>query len=292
MLEFILLFAIIVCIIAAIALIRGLINNAIVRAQAKKGGYVPPKKEPTHNPDWIWNEERKLWVHKSEIEREKRNYNTTQASDKTDGSYHYKGRDITDEWLRVTQNNTPKPENRKNHTYSEPKHEPPKANYVWESAEWKPKPPQGPKEYKTTQRKQEQPKTTPVEQNSRNSEYTNAYEATPILTQNEMRNFRTLYDAAIKKGYIVNSKVRLADIVKPRNDPQYMSRFGKIKSKHVDFVILDINMRVKAIIELDDSSHDRKDRKERDEFVDTILEDCGYKIIHTRHITSDILDNI
>lgn len=127
---------------------------------------------------------------------------------------------------------------------------------------------------------------------TKNSQFQNAYEATPILTQNEYRNYKTLNDAATQKGYIVWSKVRLADIVKPRNDSQYMSRFGKIKSKHVDFVILDPNMQIRAIIELDDNSHDRQDRKDRDNFVDTILQDCGFKVIHTRHITSDILNGI
>lgn len=127
---------------------------------------------------------------------------------------------------------------------------------------------------------------------TKKSEYQNAYEATPILTQNEFRNYQTLNQAAMQKGYMVNCKVRLADIVKPRNDPQYMSRFGKIKSKHVDFVILDNRMKVRAIIELDDKTHDRADRQKRDEFVDSILQECGYKVIHTRYITPDILDTV
>ena len=72
-----------------------------------------------------------------------------------------------------------------------------------------------------------------------------------------------------------------------------MSRFHKIMSKHVDFVIYDGDMmHLKVIIELDDSSHDREDRKERDEFVDFILKDCGYKVIHTRCITENILDDV
>ena len=71
-----------------------------------------------------------------------------------------------------------------------------------------------------------------------------------------------------------------------------MSYLGKIKSKHVDFVICDKNMYIKAIIELDDSSHDTQKGKDRDEFVDTILRSVGYKVIHTRYITNEILDNV
>ncbi len=33
-------------------------------------------------------------------------------------------------------------------------------------------------------------------------------------------------------------------------------------------------------IELDDSSHDRKDRKERDEFVDSLFAHAGLGILH------------
>ena len=62
--------------------------------------------------------------------------------------------------------------------------------------------------------------------------------------------------------------------------------------KHVDFVVCDENMRVKVIVELDDSSHNNKARKERDSFVDLILISVGYKIIHTKYITDKLLDTI
>lgn len=138
----------------------------------------------------------------------------------------------------------------------------------------------------------QQPIQKPIP-NAQTAEYQDAYEAVNILTRNESENYKKLKIAADRKGYIICPKVRLADIVKPRNDPRYMSRFGKIKSKHVDFVIYDGDMRhLKAIIELDDRSHDRKDRQERDEFVDFILNDCGYRVIHTRYITPDILDDV
>lgn len=228
--------------------------------------------------EWIWVEERKLWVHKSEIEREQNDYRRKATPTNVDGTYHYKGVEIADEWIRIARDNIRKQEQVKQAAETKPKYQSPKqtqqANAPYSS--------------KTTQRVNSEPQNKATD----NSKYKNAYEARPVLTQNEMQNYRTLYEAASRKGYIVNAKMRLADIVKPRNDPQYMSRFGKIKSKHVDFVILDMNMRIKAIIELDDSSHDRKDRKERDEFVDTILQDCGFKIIHTRYIAPDILDGI
>lgn len=145
-------------------------------------------------------------------------------------------------------------------------------------------------------RAEPRPETKPVQKptpNERTAEFQNAYQAANILTANERSNYKTLKIAADRKGYIICPKVRLADIITPRHDAQYMSRFGKIKSKHVDFVIYDAQMQnIRVVIELDDSSHDRKDRQERDEFVDFILNDCGIRIIHTRYITPDILDGI
>lgn len=142
-------------------------------------------------------------------------------------------------------------------------------------------------------REAEQKSAYGAQYTDKNAEYQNAYQAADVFTRNERNNYITLKSAADKKGYIICPKMRLADIVTPRNDPQYMSRFGKIKSKHLDFVIYDSDMRnIITVIELDDNSHNRPDRKERDEFVDYILQDCGIKIIHTRHISEDILDKL
>lgn len=118
------------------------------------------------------------------------------------------------------------------------------------------------------------------------------YEPIPLLTWNERQNYFTLRDAAERKKLWICPKIRLADLIKPHNGKEYMSNFGKIKAKHVDFVICDRDMNVKLIIELDDNSHYQKKRIDRDKFVDEVLIATGYKIIHTRSITPEILDNI
>lgn len=118
------------------------------------------------------------------------------------------------------------------------------------------------------------------------------YEPIPLLTWNEKQNYMALRDAAEEKKLWICPKIRLADLIKPHDGEKYMSNFGKIKAKHVDFVICDREMNVKLIIELDDNSHYQKKRIERDKFVDKILTATGYKIIHTRAITPEILDNI
>lgn len=121
--------------------------------------------------------------------------------------------------------------------------------------------------------------------------YQNAYQAKLFFTKNEWQNYKKLRAIAEVKGYIICPKVRLSDIIKPKSgEKNYQTLLNKIQSKHVDFVICDQNMYIKAIIELDDSSHNRPDRIERDKFVDTILQSVGYKVIDTRYVNNDILD--
>lgn len=120
-----------------------------------------------------------------------------------------------------------------------------------------------------------------------------SYRARYLLTKNELYNYKLLKPIADAKGYVICPKVRLLDIIEPiRGQKKYKTLFYKIQAKHVDFVICDQGMHIKAIIELDDSSHDRQDRQERDRFVNLILTSVGYKVIHTRQITENIFENI
>lgn len=79
------------------------------------------------------------------------------------------------------------------------------------------------------------------------------------------------------------AKIRLADLIEINDDikgKEWWALFGKIKSKHIDFAISD-NMRIVALIELDDYSHQRSDRQKRDEFVNNALSTAGYNVIRT-----------
>lgn len=126
-----------------------------------------------------------------------------------------------------------------------------------------------------------------------NFEFKDKYQKRYLLTKNEYQEFKKLKQFASIKGLIVCPKVRLLDLVEPRRgDPKHKTLLYKIQSKHVDFVICDQNLYVKAILELDDNSHDQNDRKERDEFVNLILQDVGYTVIRTRSITEETLNSI
>lgn len=83
---------------------------------------------------------------------------------------------------------------------------------------------------------------------------------------------------------MINGKTRLADLIqvdKQQWGPQWQAQFNRISRKHVDFVILEkSSSAILGIIELDDSSHQRLDRQNRDRFVDRALERAGIPILH------------
>ncbi len=123
--------------------------------------------------------------------------------------------------------------------------------------------------------------------------YKNKYQRRYLLTKNEYHEYKKLKYFVDMKGLIVCPKVRLLDLIEPRRgDPKHKTLLYKIQSKHVDFVICDQNLYVKAILELDDNSHDQTDRQKRDDFVDLILKDVGYTVIRTRSVTENTLDSI
>lgn len=132
-----------------------------------------------------------------------------------------------------------------------------------------------------------------AEQKPKESEYTdysNSYQKRYLLTKNEWHEYKKLKIEATNLGLQVCPKVRLLDLIEPRKGPGYMSYLGRVQSKHVDFVLCDTNLHVKAIVELDDNSHDRQERQERDDFVNQVLRSVGYTVIHTRCITENTLD--
>lgn len=123
--------------------------------------------------------------------------------------------------------------------------------------------------------------------------FSNDYQRASFLTKREYGQYFILKEIADSKNLVVCPKVRLLDIVEPRtgvrNKRALMSR---VMSKHVDFLICTKDMRIYAIVELDDSTHQRADRKQRDAFVDTVLGSVGYPVIHTYAITPDIFDKL
>ncbi len=126
---------------------------------------------------------------------------------------------------------------------------------------------------------------------SQPQDITKLYCSRDLLTDREYEFYRKLRPVALKKGMQIFTKVRMADLVEPsidKDDPNWIVCFNKIKAKHIDFALADCDANIILLIELDDSTHAQSDRQERDKFVDAVLKNTGYDIIHTYGETEGI----
>lgn len=93
----------------------------------------------------------------------------------------------------------------------------------------------------------------------------------------------TFYHAlrfVIGERVVVCPKVRLIDIFFIVNRQDNYSYQGKISQKHIDFLLCDPRtLRPLCGLELDDSSHRRRDRQERDEFVNKVFATAGLPLL-------------
>lgn len=103
-----------------------------------------------------------------------------------------------------------------------------------------------------------------------------------LLTPAECSFFGVLEQVAGSQ-FRLFAKVRLADIVKPAqrdNRSRRQAALNRITSKHVDFVLCNKKgFHIVGIIELDDKSHRRADREDRDDFLDAALQQAGIPIL-------------
>jgi hypothetical protein len=97
------------------------------------------------------------------------------------------------------------------------------------------------------------------------------------------RSFYEILKRLVSAEQTVFAKVRLADLVYvSKGASSWQSHFNRINRKHIDFVLCDRNLAPIVAIELDDSSHDEKDREARDAFVDQVLASAAFPVVHIR----------
>ena len=100
-----------------------------------------------------------------------------------------------------------------------------------------------------------------------------------FLSRAEQSFFHVLRDA-VAAEYLIFPKVRLADLVFPLRQEGQFGAWQRINRKHVDFVLCDPRtLRPLAALELDDRSHRRPDRLERDAFVEQVFADASLPLI-------------
>lgn len=96
-----------------------------------------------------------------------------------------------------------------------------------------------------------------------------------LLTQTELKFYKLLKQITDEMNLIVCPQVALYEIIK---NIEYKD-FNKIKSKSIDFVITETNLKIKLCIELDDYTHKQNKRIERDNFINKLFEDLNIKLI-------------
>lgn len=247
--------------------------------------------------DWTWNEETQLWEHP--------------RSKKSEGEYSYRKEDIkTFETEHFHHTDTafkshpiPVAEEKKQEdikvvipeNIQEIIQRNKQEKTARKTTQQKSKPryyaPSGPRLIYTYQKAELKPQDR--EEENPDLDFENAYQSRELFTRNEWQNYKKLKAIADEKGLVVCPKVRLFDIIEPRLDKKRKLTYRyKIQAKHVDFVICNKDMKILAILELDDNSHYDPERIKRDDFINKILLSVGYTVIHTKYIEHDIFDMI
>jgi len=107
------------------------------------------------------------------------------------------------------------------------------------------------------------------------------YERADLFTAAEAAFFGVLMQA-VGDRYLVLAKVRLADLVRVKglSGKDHVAASNRIQRKHVDFVLCDRRrLETMCVIELDDRSHEQRERRERDTFVDGVFEAAGIPML-------------
>ena len=99
---------------------------------------------------------------------------------------------------------------------------------------------------------------------------------TTLLTESERKFYKLLKTLTDEMGYSLFSQVSLYQIIRSKDQVA----FNKIRSKSIDFVITDNYSNIKLCIELDDSTHQRFNRIERDKFINELFEELDIKLLH------------
>ena len=119
-----------------------------------------------------------------------------------------------------------------------------------------------------------------------------------FLSVAELSFFKVLQHAVGDKA-VICTKVSLRDLffINTKDRSEKTTYTNYISRKHVDFVLCSKeNMRPICAIELDDSSHERKDRVERDVFVEKVFESAQLPLIRFKnkrsYVISEVMDKL
>lgn len=109
------------------------------------------------------------------------------------------------------------------------------------------------------------------------------YQSSGVLFTPAERSFYGVLERSVGETAKVLGKVRVADVITPRKGlsrGEWQKAFNKISAKHFDFVLCkNDDLSIICAIELDDSSHNSKNRQNRDEFLKSACEAASIPLI-------------
>jgi len=105
-----------------------------------------------------------------------------------------------------------------------------------------------------------------------------------LMSKAERSFFGVLEQVTDSSKYYIFPQVSLGNLVAvEKGTGSYQAFHNKVDRKSVDFVLFDRSTISPVLaLELDDASHDREDRQERDAFVDQVLAKAGLLLLHAR----------
>jgi hypothetical protein len=101
-----------------------------------------------------------------------------------------------------------------------------------------------------------------------------------LVTKTELRFYKSL-SKSVQDDFEIFAMVRIADLLRVESGHKQRRKWlNKILAKHIDFVLCDPgSLEPIVCIELDDPSHNRPDRIERDIFVNSAFESAGLPLL-------------
>ncbi len=106
-----------------------------------------------------------------------------------------------------------------------------------------------------------------------------------LMSVPERKFYRVLLQQIDGKKYDIFPQVPLSRIVEvTEKGKNFWKYHNKINKKIVDFVVFKKpHYEPVLVIEYDDSSHNKKERRKRDEFVNRVLKKANLPIIHVKY---------
>lgn len=111
------------------------------------------------------------------------------------------------------------------------------------------------------------------------------YKKTNLLTKTEYSFYKILKEECDKRNFLICPKVRMEDFLEVTCKDEQLKYRGYIKSRHIDFMICDQDLRILCGIELDDPSHYTQKAQKADTFKNDVFKEIGLPLyrIKTGH---------